>query len=70
VITAFAYAIFSFSLTYLAIVLWGAYVKPRLARHSHRCPCGSTWTHTDASIGNVAAHTCKKCGTEVWWRHE
>lgn len=31
--------------------------------HSHRCPyCGNEWSHTSASRGSLAAHTCSECG--------
>lgn len=43
------------------------YVRRRRVTHGHRCPCGNTWRHTCASVGNVEDHTCKKCGTQIWW---
>lgn len=37
------------------------------ALHSHRCrSCGTVWSHTDASFGNVADHSCPKCGKVEW----
>lgn len=35
--------------------------------HSHRCPNGHVWAHTDASFGNRAAHTCPVCGAGPVW---
>ena len=35
--------------------------------HAHKCPFdGTVWSHTDASFGNQAAHTCPKCGRVQW----
>lgn len=35
--------------------------------HWHSCPrCGTSWQHSEASYGNVAAHTCPGCGALVW----
>ena len=35
--------------------------------HSHTCRfCNKTWSHTDASFGDRAAHTCIRCGRVEW----
>jgi hypothetical protein len=38
--------------------------------HKHQCEsCGHTWRHLGAfNLGEVAAHTCRKCGTVQWWK--
>lgn len=33
--------------------------------HYHLCACGQAWLHW-SNRGNVAAHTCSKCGELVW----
>lgn len=35
-------------------------------QHSHTCPNGHTWWHSDSSFGDRAAHTCSECGVVVW----
>jgi hypothetical protein len=43
-------------------------VQPVKGLHSHRCAaCGYVWSHGEDSFGNVAAHTCPKCGRGPWW---
>jgi len=35
--------------------------------HQHKCQgCHTVWRHADACAGDVAAHTCKKCGRQEW----
>lgn len=37
--------------------------------HSHTCPCGHRWRHLGAfNMGDLDAHTCKRCGTVEWWK--
>lgn len=35
--------------------------------HSHTCPKGHTWTHSDHSFGNRADHMCPVCGAGPVW---
>jgi predicted RNA-binding Zn-ribbon protein involved in translation (DUF1610 family) len=40
---------------------------PLAPYHSHRCSsCGTIWSHTDASYGDRAAHSCPQCGKVQW----
>lgn len=34
--------------------------------HTHRCQCGSSWSHGPESHGDVAKHTCPSCGRIQW----
>ena len=35
--------------------------------HSHRCSsCGNVWSHSDASFGNRADHSCPRCWKVEW----
>jgi hypothetical protein len=45
----------------------GAYA---LDLHSHACDsCGYKWRHLGAfNLGDLPAHTCRKCGTVQWWK--
>lgn len=38
--------------------------------HRHTCEtCGHRWSHLGAfNVGNLAAHTCGRCGREQWWK--
>ncbi len=38
--------------------------------HTHRCSAGHEWSHSDASRGDVAAHTCPQCGRQDWTPNE
>jgi len=35
--------------------------------HSHTCPNGHTWSHSDHSFGNRADHMCPVCGAGPVW---
>jgi hypothetical protein len=51
----------------LGIGVFGAYA---LDLHSHTCAsCGYKWRHLGAfNLGDPAAHTCRNCGNEQWWK--
>jgi predicted RNA-binding Zn-ribbon protein involved in translation (DUF1610 family) len=37
--------------------------------HEHECDaCHTVWSHSNDCKGNVAAHTCPKCGRMQWTR--
>lgn len=38
--------------------------------HTHRCVCGNVWSHGSDQNGNVAAHTCGRCGRVQWHKAE
>lgn len=40
------------------------------AMHSHTCPNGHTWWHSDHSFGNRADHICPKCGVGPVWTQD
>lgn len=44
---------------------------PGEATHKHKCDrCDFVWRHTEACVGDHAAHTCAKCGaTDQRWRY-
>jgi hypothetical protein len=40
------------------------------ADHGHRCDnCGEVWRHDDSQLGDVAAHRCRSCGSEQWYKN-
>jgi hypothetical protein len=38
--------------------------------HSHTCPNGHIWSHSDDSFGNVQAHMCPLCGAGPVWNKD
>lgn len=41
-----------------------------VGQHTHRCSrCGVEWSHGHDSYGNVADHTCPRCGAVQWQIH-
>lgn len=38
--------------------------------HGHQCmACGYRWRHLGAfNVGDLAAHTCRRCGETQWWK--
>lgn len=44
-----------------------AWIIRRRRKHTHYCPCGNHWSHSETSAGDVEKHTCHDCGRQVWW---
>ena|ERR1700674_2275532 len=58
-------------LTHVLIAAFGAFVLGHaLDYHAHRCEsCGHRWRHLGAfSLGDLASHTCGRCGAVQWWK--
>lgn len=53
----------------LAAALFGELLDTLKGTHQHKCLCGHKWQHANSCAGDAQAHTCSKCGAEVWFRH-